>query len=1044
MVDTNSLLGINANITLGKLNDYECGRVNFNEIINNPVGKAPNMNFYENFENIIDSVFVEELRFWDSGARWVDALPVVHLNVQGLNCSFDDIQLLCRNSCPAIIGLCETFLSEKNQVLLDIPGYMSIFLNRKTAQKGGLGFYIRNNFHAVLRHDLCTNNEKVFESLFIEVPINAKERIIIGEVYRSPSGSITQFMETLEGVLGKVFSEKSEVVLMGDFNLDLAEPSSRQASDLLSLLISYGLAPCINIPTRISNQTATLIDNIFSSLHSIKNEVLLSDTSDHLPVAALFPILQNPQRLVPQDTPRLCCSPVELDKLKEDLSTSSWDFSLPENINLGNYNDIFGQFYDTVKEKFAAYCLKAPLRNPRSRRSTPIAPWLTPGVLKSINRKQNLWKEYKNRPSDAKLEAFKLYRNMLKSIIRRTKTVYYTKRFDDCGRNIKKTWDVIKEFSRPSKKLEGLPKSLMVDDQLITEKGQVRHHMNKFFAEIGKSTANSVSHCSVSQTWKQFLGPPCLKSMALEDVTVQEITNIVLSLKNSSTGFDKISAKVIKHILPSIITPLCHLINRSFQLGVFPQRLKLSRVIALFKGGDREDPGNYRPISLLSVFSKIFERPMLKRLVRFLEAKFFFHQHQFGFRAKYSTEHACNKLLQFIRQSLDSNLIPAAIFLDVKKAFDSLTHKILIGKLSHHGVRGEALSWFSSYLTDRSIAMEDTDKEVPIEYGVPQGSILGPTLFLIYVNDLYRLLNTPIPNVCCGLCHKCYSQTMSASTSDSREELVAFADDTTLGAAAPDESSLILKLQAMTEKILNWFDINQLALNVKKSYLLIFSRTGVSCPTITELPTPRGSISRPPDRYVRFLGVLLDENLSFKLHVQVIRVKISRGLGIIRKLKRLFPFPILRLLYFSLIFPYICYCSSVWMSTFSSVLAPVHILHEKAVTVLQSTTHSPVNLLKIRDIYVISLASLAYQFFHGDLPFCFSGLLKPVGEVNFYAVRNREDVMIPATPSVRSDFGLVVTVGRAWNLVPAEIRQSQTLGSFKRQMKSFLLKLNIK
>ena len=277
-------------------------------------------------------------------------------------------------------------------------------------------------------------------------------------------------------------------------------------------------------------------------------------------------------------------------------------------------------------------------------------------------------------------------------------------------------------------------------------------------------------------------------------------------------------------------------------------------------------------------------------------------------------------------------------------------------------------------------------------------------------------------------------------TPNSQKELIAFADDTTLGAAALDESSLILKLQAMTEKILFWFDINQLTLNVKKSYLLIFSRKGVSCPTITELHTPRGSISRPPDRYVRFLGVLLDENLSFKWHVQIIRVKISRGLGIIRKLKRLFPFPIPCLLYFSLIYPYICYGSSVWMSTFPSILAPIHNLYEKAARIIQSATHTPLNLLKIEDIYVSSLSSLAYQYFQGDLPFCFSGLLKLVGEVNLYIVRNREDVMIPASSLVRSDFGLAVTVGRAWNLVPAEIRQSRTLGSFKRQMKSFLLK----
>ena len=163
---------------------------------------------------------------------------------------------------------------------------------------------------------------------------------------------------------------------MVDFNLDLVKSSSRQASNLLSLLISYGLARCINI--------------FFLSLHSIRNEVLLSDISDHLPFSALVQILQNTLRVGLQDKPRFCCSPVELDRLKEDLGTCSWDFSLPENISLGNYNNIFGRFYHTVKEKFTSYCLKAPLKNPRSKRSIPVASWLPSGVLKSIKRKPNL------------------------------------------------------------------------------------------------------------------------------------------------------------------------------------------------------------------------------------------------------------------------------------------------------------------------------------------------------------------------------------------------------------------------------------------------------------------------------------------------------------------------------------------------------------------------------------------------------------------------------------------------------------------------------
>ena len=133
----------------------------------------------------------------------------------------------------------------------------------------------------------------------------------------------------------------------------------------------------------------------------------------------------------------------------------------------------------------------------------------------------------------------------------------------------------------------------------------------------------------------------------------------------------------------------------------------------------------------------------------------------------------------------------------------------------------------------------------------------------------------------------------------------------------------------------------------------------------------------------------MDENLSFKWHVQIIRVKISRGLEIIRKLKCLFPFPILRLLYFSLIYPYICYCSSAWMSTFSSVLAPIQNLYEKVARILQSATHTPLDLLKIKDIYVLSLSSFAYHYLKGYLPCCFSGLLKLVGEVNLHMVRNR-------------------------------------------------------
>ena len=254
---------------------------------------------------------------------------------------------------------------------------------------------------------------------------------------------------------------------------------------------------------------------------------------------------------------------------------------------------------------------------------------------------------------------------------------------------------------------------------------------------------------------------------------------------------------------------------------------------------------------------------------------------------------------------------------------------------------------------------------------------------------LYRLFSNPRSDFCCHLCQKGDAVVEALDTPGQHEELFAFADDTTLGAAAPDESSLILKLQLMTENIYRWFDANLLALNVKKLFLLIFSRIGKSCPTVTELKTSKGSISRPADRFIRFLGILLDENLSFKRHTESMRLKVSRGLGIIPKLKRVFPFSILRLLYFSLIYPYLCYCSSLWMSTFPSVLTPLHNLQLKAAKVLQSTTHIFVELLKIKDIHTLHLSFIAFQYFRGDLPSSFSGLFEIVRNVSAYETRNK-------------------------------------------------------
>lgn len=935
-------------------------------------------------------------------------LSCITFNARSLRGSFSRIRVFLRSIDYdfTFIIVTETWLNNDIDLGFDLDGYSSVGLCRNV-NGGGIKIFIRDG----LNYSIVENLTQLFpshECLTIKVNFTLSDYVYVCAIYRPPNLSVECFIRWLE--LNLNFFKSYRCLILGDFNLNLLKMCKPKISEFSNLMSTFNFVNFVTKPTCINPQNGTpasLLDHIWSNCLFDSSSFVFNDRiSDHLP-CALVSNIPTRKSINKIKLKFRNFSETNKEKFKADSDRLFHNFVLSNT----NVNEATDELVNKINSITNSYF---PIKTKYISQKRFDMPWLTPSICKCINIKNKCLKALKS--GDVTYGLFRVFSRLLDLLLYLAEISYFKKKFALSKGNSKDTWKTINSLTGRNK--GKLSNSFLIDGISSSDPAKIANAFNHYFVNIPYSIQDNLP--SSSDPYLSDIA--CAQhSFFLTPMDPEEVASVIKKLKSGNNLID-IPVKMLKLAPLVFANQVVLLFNLCIEQGRYPILLKTAKIQPIFKNGKRDAIENHRPISILPVLDKIFEKLLFSRIYSFVTKYSLLAHNQYGFRKGLSTSHATLKLLEDVLPAFSRNSFSASIFIDFKKAFDTVNHEILLQKMNKMGFRGVTNDLLRSFLSGRKqyvVFNSAASVSLPVTVGVPQGSCLGPLLYNLYVNDL----------------HTCFHNL----------KIVMYADDTVITKCDSDLHDLELFINYYLTEFFRWCLRNKLVINVDKTKWMLF--TNKSPGTLPAFHINNILIENTNN--FKYLGFTMDSKCSFRSHIETVNSKLSKIAGLAYRIAKYLSVEVALSLYYSFAYSILNYGIAIWggvlmlsnasqlQRTQNKIVRNFFRIHYPELSTIE--IYNKFKILNVVQLYRLNLAMTMFKTLKlNQMPFVLDEIVNLLS-CHRYPTRFRNNLKVPF-PRVRAiRFNFLFQGIMTWNSLPGYLKEEVGLSNFAKKCKYYLL-----